>query len=80
MSMGMLYPIEYMQAFFVVCLYYIRLYIYISAWASALLVSTNRAMPEPLCVGRVTSMIPTLFFCLISYCITADLLGTKSAL
>ena len=29
MSMGMLYPIEYMQAFFVVCLYYIRLYIHI---------------------------------------------------
>ena len=31
-----------------VCVYYI------SAWASALLVSTFRAMPEPLCVGRVT--------------------------
>ena len=27
---------------------------YISAWASALLVSTFRAMPEPLCVERVT--------------------------
>lgn len=37
-------------------------FIYISAWASALLVSTIRAMPEPLCVGRVTSLIPTLFF------------------
>lgn len=28
-------------------------------------------MPEPLCVGRVTSMIPTLFFCLNPYCVKA---------
>ena len=30
------------------------LLLYISAWASALLVQTSWAMPEPLCVGRVT--------------------------
>lgn len=35
---------------------------YISAWASALLVSTRWAMPEPLHVGRVTGQIPTLFY------------------
>ena len=34
---------------------------YISAWASALLVSTDRAMPEPQSVGRVTVQIPALF-------------------
>lgn len=28
-------------------------------------------MPEPLCVGRVTSMVPTLFFCLNPYCVKA---------
>ena len=33
-----------------------------TAWASALLVSTDRAMPEPRIVGRVTSELPTLFF------------------
>ena len=32
--------------------------IYISAWASTLLVLTNRAMPEPQCVGRVTRELP----------------------
>lgn len=37
------------------------MYIYISAWASALLVSTTKAMPEPLRVGRVTGKTPTLF-------------------
>lgn len=30
--------------------------------ASALLVSTDRAMPEPQSVGRVTGRTPTLFF------------------
>jgi len=34
---------------------------YISAWASALLVSTDRAMPEPQSVGRATVQIPALF-------------------
>ena len=34
---------------------------YIHAWASALLVLTIRAMPEPRRVGRVTGKIPTLF-------------------
>lgn len=38
---------------------------YISAWASALLVSTFRAMPEPLCVERATGAVPTLF-CLMA--------------
>lgn len=32
-----------------------------NAWASALLVLTNRAMPEPQHVGRVTGELPTLF-------------------
>lgn len=35
--------------------------IYILAWASALLVSTSRAMPEPLNVGRVTRQHPRSF-------------------
>ena len=38
--------------------------IYILAWASALLVQTIRAMPEPLYVGRVTSRLPRFFFCI----------------
>ena len=37
-----------------------------SAWTSALLVSTNWAMPEPLCVGRVTDRLPRFFFVLAS--------------
>ena len=36
---------------------------YIQAWASALLVLTSRAMPEPRCVGRVTGRLPR-FFCI----------------
>lgn len=35
----------------------------ISAWASALLVLTERAMPEPQRVGRATGAVPTLFLC-----------------
>ena len=35
-------------------------YIGISAWASALLVQTVWAMPEPQGVGRATSTVPTL--------------------
>ena len=35
--------------------------IYISAWASALLVLTSRAMPEPRRVGRVTGRFPRSF-------------------
>ena len=40
----------------------VELTIYISAWASALLVLTCWAMPEPLYVGRVTCRLPRLFF------------------
>ncbi|MBR5432878.1 MAG: hypothetical protein IK117_00405 [Bacteroidales bacterium] len=36
--------------------------LFISAWASALLVSTNRAMREPQAVGRVTDTDSTLFY------------------
>lgn len=36
--------------------------VFISAWASALLVSTGWAMLEPQSVGRVTSQTPTLFY------------------
>jgi len=35
------------------------------AWASALLVLTTKAMPEPPCVGRVTDLTPTLF-CIVA--------------
>ena len=35
--------------------------VYISAWASALLVLTRRAMPEPQVVGRAGKWVPTLF-------------------
>ncbi len=42
-----------------------RLYTYISAWGSALFVSTGWAMPEPQSVERATSTAPTLF---ISMC------------
>lgn len=35
--------------------------IYILAWASALLVLTSWAMPEPLNVGRVTGRFPRFF-------------------
>ena len=41
---------------------YFWLYIYIQAWASALLVSDQWAMPEPLNVGRVTDRLPRFFF------------------
>lgn len=34
-----------------------------TAWASALLVLTSWAMPEPRCVGRVTGRLPR-FFCI----------------
>lgn len=58
--MGMYYPYtsccQPFLAFWQMC----RLYI--QAWASALLVSTDRAMPEPQSVGRVTGRTPTLFF------------------
>ena len=37
-------------------------FIYISAWASALLVQTDWAMPEPLYVGRAAGWTPTLLF------------------
>ena len=37
--------------------------VFISAWASALLVQTVKAMPEPRCVGRVTSELPRFFVC-----------------
>jgi hypothetical protein len=36
--------------------------LYISAWASALLVQLNRAMRRPQDVGRVTEQTLTLFF------------------
>jgi hypothetical protein len=37
--------------------------LHISAWASALLVQLNRAMPEPHTAGRVTVQTLTLFLC-----------------
>ena len=39
-------------------------FIYISAWASALLVQTDWAMPEPLYVGRAAGWTPTSSFCI----------------
>ena len=36
-------------------------HIYIQAWASALLVLTSWAMPEPRVVGRVTDRLPRFF-------------------
>ena len=44
-------------------LFVVRLFIQ-SAWASALLVLTIRAMPEPRRVGRVTRRFPRFFMCL----------------
>ena len=37
--------------------------VYISAWASKLLVQSHRAMREPLYVGRVTGKFPRFLFC-----------------
>lgn len=49
---------------------------YIHAWASALLVLTIRAMPEPRRVGRVTGKIPTLFCILaVDFIVEQSLLG-----
>ena len=39
--------------------------IYILAWASALLVFNNWAMPEPLNVGRATRGLPRFFLCMV---------------
>ena len=40
---------------------------YISAWASALLVQTDRAMPEPRDVGRVTGDSHASFMCSLTF-------------
>ena len=61
MLMGMLYQTNSVSAH--KCAGMVRVY-FISAWASALLVSTDKAMPEPQSVGRVTVQIPALFFLL----------------
>jgi len=50
----------------------------VSAWASALLVLTRRAMPEPQWVGRADRMFPTLFcFCPNSVIIINRLDGNR---
>ena len=51
--------------------------LYIQAWASALLVLTDRAMPEPLRVGRVTGKIPTLFCIFAVIILLTALLGSR---
>jgi sorbitol-specific phosphotransferase system component IIC len=55
----------------------VLLRLYIQAWASALLVLTDRAMPEPLRVGRVTGKIPTLFCILAVIILLTALLGSR---
>ena len=44
------------------CAVHAGVHIYISAWASALLVQLYRAMRRPLCVGRATGTDSRAFF------------------
>lgn len=53
--------------------------VFISAWASALLVSTGWAMLEPQSVGRVTSQTPTLFRILCHIIIIMPIWGVLGA-
>lgn len=50
-----------------------------TAWASALLVPTARAMPEPLRVGRVTRELPRFFHALIKLLTSRILGGSEGA-
>ena len=56
------------------CAVYVYSY---SAWASALLVSTLRAMREPQFVGRVTGTIPTSFFFICNQLLLGNWRGTQ---